>query len=1047
MNESILKALMQLFAIVANVREDRSISQDARIIVESYLKNKLNQDLANEYLEFFNDSVRFYHRKFTKEDVSGRKRSSLNSVKILKICHQINEGLRQREKIIVLLRLIEFVNEDNIVTTKEIEFIHTVSETFNINDEELINIHSFVIDKIHEIKRKDHVLIINNIPDKKDDESNSMGAWFERNRPDSISTYKHIHRKNLNGEITCLFIESVHIFAFRYIGIDDLFLNVHQIIPRSIYILDHGSIIKGPRLQPVYYSDVVTKFLQSQTKEKIVFSAYNIEFRFKNSTNGIKPFSFQEASGQLIGIMGGSGVGKSTLLNVMNGEYPLNQGAIFINGYNLHTDKNKLEGIIGFIPQEELLIEELTVFQNLYFNAKLCFSNFSEKQLKETVLKLLIDLDLHDIRHLKVGNPLKKFISGGQRKRLNIALELLRQPYILFVDEPTSGLSSMDSEMVVLLLKEQTLKGKLVIANIHQPSSDIFKLFDKLLILDKGGYIIYYGNPIDAVVYFKTMSNYVNAAESECFTCGNVNPEQILQIVEEKMVDEFGKLTRNRKVTPEEWYTNYNEHLKPKIEKKTDYPPVESELPRISFRIPNLFQQFNIFFTRDVLSKLTNIQYLIINFLEAPVLAIILAFVTKYISGTPENPSAYIFSENENLLAYIFMSIIVALFLGLTVSAEEIIKDRKIRKRESFLNLSRFSYLNSKIAIMFMLSAIQTFSFVLIGNWMLEIRSMLFPYWLVLFSCSCFSNMVGLNISSGLNSVITIYILIPFILVPQILLGGVLVKFDKLHESISSKVHTPLIGDLMVSRWAFEALTVYQFKHNNYEKHFFDIEQDISKASIVQSNIIPRLKSQVDNCRNYLIENKNRAEIADNLRTIRNEVLILSQNTNLWFNQTDKLTVASFNPKVANQTKAYLNKLKNIYLTKKLEALNRRDEKYYELVKQIGKDGVIKLKQNNHNKQLADWMQNKYELTTLVEENNRLVQIKDPIFKTPQNPYGRAQFYAPVKNLSQHLIPTFWFNIVVIWLFSLVLYFTLLYDVLRHIINYIDKLRIRYDRD
>ena len=125
-------------------------------------------------------------------------------------------------------------------------------------------------------------------------------------------------------------------------------------------------------------------------------------------------------------------------------------------------------------------------------------------------------------------------------------------------------------------------------------------------------------------------------------------------------------------------------------------------------------------------------------------LAFILAYFLKYY----KNGGDYIFRENVNLTAYIFMSVIVALFMGLTVSAEEIIRDRKILKRESFLNLSRSSYLLSKIKVQFLISAIQTLSFVLVGNFIFGIHDMYFDYWLVLFSVSCFSNMVGLNIYS-----------------------------------------------------------------------------------------------------------------------------------------------------------------------------------------------------------------------------------------------------------------------------------------------------------
>jgi ABC-type multidrug transport system ATPase subunit len=140
------------------------------------------------------------------------------------------------------------------------------------------------------------------------------------------------------------------------------------------------------------------------------------------------------------------------------------------------------------------------------------------------------------VKDLRVGSPLDKMISGGQRKRLNIALELIREPGVLFVDEPTSGLSSRDSEIIIDLLKTLALKGKVVFVVIHQPSSDIFKVFDKLLILDKGGYPIYLGNPVDGVSHFKNAVNYLNPNESECILCGNVNPEQIFNIIETRVL-------------------------------------------------------------------------------------------------------------------------------------------------------------------------------------------------------------------------------------------------------------------------------------------------------------------------------------------------------------------------------------------------------------------------------------------------------------------------------------------------------------------------------
>ena len=427
----------------------------------------------------------------------------------------------------------------------------------------------------------------------------------------------------------------------------------------------------------------------------------------------------------------------------------------------------------------------------------------------------------------------------------------------MFVDEPTSGLSSRDSENIMDLLKELALKGKLIFVVIHQPSSDIYKMFDKLMILDVGGYPIYYGNPVEAVSYFKHLVNHVNAEESECIHCGNVNPEQIFNIIESKVLDEYGNLTFNRKVNPSIW----NKHYKELIEKDIHSEKKYTDIPESIFKIPNLFKQFKVFISRDVKSKLTNTQYLLINFLEAPILAFILAYLVRFYNTDVDTGKGYVFGENENIPAYMFMSVVVALFIGLTVSAEEIIRDKKIRKREAFLNLSKGSYLWSKISIMFLLSAFQTLTFVLVGNKILGIEGMYSDYWFVLFSISCFANILGLNISSAFNSAVTIYILIPFLIIPQLLLAGVVVKFDKLNPTISAQGSVPLTGEVMASRWAFEALAVNQFKNNKYQKNFYKFEKTISVAQYRKDYWIPKLESKLNKIDIEIKEGKSLNEI------------------------------------------------------------------------------------------------------------------------------------------------------------------------------------------
>jgi ABC-type multidrug transport system ATPase subunit len=1014
MNESILNALMRMFAIIANA-DATAVSDEARRVVKSYLEVMLNKEHTETYLKLFDEYVTIHHHVKKDDTEKVKKQTSLNSVKVLKICSEINEELHQKEKIVVLIRLLEFINVNEDVTEKEMDFVKTVSDIFNIPNEEFIELNDLNSNIIDKLKQDQNVLIIS-----KDEDENLP--------------YKHIHSE-ISGVISILHIESTNTFLLRYLGSDSYFLNNQNITPRRIYVFENGAVIKGSKIKPVYYSDVAGKYIHSEDQAKVFLKAEEIEFYYKNTGNGIQKFSFEERSGRMLGIMGGSGVGKSTLLNILNGTYPLHGGKITINGYDIHKEKAKLNGIIGFVPQDDLLIEELTVYQNLYYNAKLCFGNFSEQQIKDAVEKVLNDLDLLQTKDLKVGGPTNKYISGGQRKRLNIALELIREPSVLIVDEPTSGLSSMDSDMVMNLLKQQALKGKLVLINIHQPSSDIYKLFDSLLMMDKGGHPVYYGNPVDALIYFKRSANYVNPDESSCPECGNVDTEQPLQILEAKMVDEFGNYTKDRKVSPTEWYFKFKNEVEPAHMKSMTETKIE-RLPQNFFKTPSQFKQFLIFTARNIKSKLTNKQFLLITFLEAPVLAIILGYFSKYISGTDADPNAYVFAENINLAAYLFMAVTVALFFGMTLSAEEIIKDAKILKREKFLNLSKFSYLNSKIIVLFLISAIQTISFILVGNWILEIHAMTLSYWLILFSTAAFANILGLIISSGFDSVVTIYITIPFILVPQLLFSGVIVDFSKLNKNFTSYTVVPVIGDIMTSRWAYEALSVAQFKNNTFEQRYFNVDAEKSRINYILSYLIPELENYANTIEENVNESKNKDQTDRYLVYLKNELDKLNVTSKEQFDTKAWLLTNTFIPGGKALLNEFLQNQKKIYNKLQYKTNLKYDSITNVLIKELGsKEAVVKLKNDNQNKKMEELLKNKTEFDAIKEENNQLVQVIDPIYKLPESHNGRAHFYAPVKNIGSFSIDTLWFNVGFIWFTSIISYLLLIFNVFRRLID------------
>jgi ABC-type multidrug transport system ATPase subunit/uncharacterized tellurite resistance protein B-like protein len=1013
MSERILKALMQLFSIVSDAED---VSSNSREIVESFLNQQLNQQLVDEYLKLYDEFIEAKNRK--SKNGKQKKRTSVNSVKVLLICTQINEELAQKQKIIVLIRLLEFIYADKTPSEQEMEFVTTVSETFNIPKEEFDLCHHFIQNTDEEGFDVNHALIINN---KKEN-------TFKEN--------KHIYSEGIVGSLRIIKIETVNMYFIRYFGNTELYLNGILLNKNRSSILNQGSSIRSSKVQPIYYSDIVSRYFAGDDAEKIVFNVENLTYKFKGGNFGMHPFSFSEESGRMVGIMGASGAGKSTLLNLLNGAYIPTTGQITINGVDIHHNADQIEGVIGYVSQDDLLIEELTVFQNLFYNAKLCFANMSDKEITKRVIDVLNSIGLYEAKDLKVGSPMEKTISGGQRKRLNIALELIREPAVLFVDEPTSGLSSRDSENIMDLLKELALKGKLIFVVIHQPSSDIYKMFDNLLILDTGGYPIYNGNPVDAVVYFKQLVNHVNSNESECLSCGNVNSEQIFDIIEARVVDEYGNATKNRKVDPTEWYGTYNKDV---AQDENDFDKTNEALKIIS-NIPNKWKQFKVFITRDVLSKMTNTQYLLINFLEAPFLAFILAYLMRYYNSDSSNEAGYIFRENENFPAYLFMSVIVALFIGLTVSAEEIFRDQKIRKREKFLNLSKGGYLASKISVMFIISAIQMLCFVIVGNLILDVKGMYFSYWLVLFTTACFANMLGLNISSSFNSAVTIYILIPFLVIPQLLLSGVMVKFDKLNPTITVQENVPIVGEIMTSRWAYEAIAVHQFKNNAFEKEYFKLDQTFKKFEFRKNYWLGKLTAKLSSAQNNFGKEDKKELIEKNLTVLRNEITKeLKRNPNVEFNLVDQLYIDQLNNQVFDETKSYLAQLNEFYLKKYKKAYNEKDDLTAKLNKdKEAKEKYIQMKNDYTNDALSDYVKDKNSINKILELDGQLIQKADPIYMNPSS--FRSHFYAPQKRVFGKYFDTFWVNIMVIWLMCIILGITLYFDILRKGIEGIGKL-------
>jgi len=575
------------------------------------------------------------------------------------------------------------------------------------------------------------------------------------------------------------------------------------------------------------------------------------------------------------------------------------------------------------------------------------------------------------------------------------------------------------------LLRELTIKGKLIFIVIHQPSSEIYKMLDKVVILDEGGKMIYYGNPVEAVIHFKKIDNQVNYDKGECHVCGNINPEQIFNIVEARQVDEFGNYTDRRKISPARWQ-EFFEQSREKVKSLDE----EFKQPPQRLIVPGWLRQSLNYVKRDFKSKINNRQYMLLVMSVSPVLALILSYIVRYIADPTSH--VYIFRENENIPIYIFMAIIVALFLGLIMSAEEIFRDRKILKREQFLHLSRSAYLTAKIGNIFIMSAFQTIIFVLIANTILGVAGMNFYYWLALFSVAACANLIGLIISSAFNSAVTIYILIPLVMIPMMVLSGAMFSFEKLNRSITSVNKVPVIADLMPTKWAYEALMVKQFKDNLFEENFYDIEREISRTNFQSAYLIPALQERLSLVNEEYEEKKKVENTRGALEVLKNELLVQQDTLDRELFEEETFRPENFNETLSSQITKFLSDLNNYYLKQYMLANRVKQNQLNQIMKER-REVYYSMLNKYHNEKVSDHVKKIYEKNKIIESDGRLYQQSNPIFLYPQS--FRAHFYAPVKKAGSKYVDTYWFNIAFIWFLTIVLYLILYFDLLNKTIN------------
>src|SRR2546427_4054476 len=517
----------------------------------------------------------------------------------------------------------------------------------------------------------------------------------------------------------------------------------------------------------------IGQFLRCNFSERIIEEERNIirtlevnevTHRFSNGEIGLEGNSFSVTRGELVCVMGASGSGKSTLLKVLAGQLQPTSGEVILNGQSLYPNLDTLKRYLSYMPQEDAFDEHLTIGENLLFAASIRSPHLSRRDRTRRLDAKLIELGLGERRDAVVGSPDKKLLSGGERKRLNIGLDMIGMSDVYLFDEPTSGLSSKDSEHVMEIIRSMA-HNKIVIVTIHQPSSKIFQMFHKAILLDKGGRLVFFGAPSDMLRYFAEAEHQhqFGAELGACPSCGTTRPEFIFDVLETPLRDlsgdiiyeenSRGQLVASRRYSPDFWRDKYEafrliqdvKQVSLRKEQGAPLPVAPAQKKRVPIRWRDEWTQFRTLLRRSFISKLRNRANLIITIGVAPVLALLIATILRY-----SDSGHYDFASAYHIPTFLFLSLIVAMFLGLTNSADDIIRDRVVLQRERNLNVRLPYYVFSKTLTLGVFALIQCILFVLIGNYVLQIRGM---FWIDL-GIMLMTAMGGVSLSLVISSLV-----------------------------------------------------------------------------------------------------------------------------------------------------------------------------------------------------------------------------------------------------------------------------------------------------
>ena len=544
--------------------------------------------------------------------------------------------------------------------------------------------------------------------------------------------------------------------------------------------------------------------------------------------------SFKALPGDMIALMGPSGAGKTTLLLALNGYLPPSSGLVRINGENLYAIYDNLRGSIGYVPQDDIVHPELTVFEAVRYSARFRLPpDYSDDEIDRLVDETLKQLGLEGVRNLQIGKPEKKILSGGQRKRVNIALELVTDPVILFLDEPTSGLAADDTTALINLLHDLAKStGKTIIMTIHQPAKDEFEKFNLALILGYGGVPMFYGpTSPDAYRFFGSF------LETQGKPNTIDNPRDMFDVLNQREAPIYQQMLAQNPNTSKGAARQYaaklweGEFKASQVYQKMYSPPRavgtgggQSYVPPSA---PKTKGQLRLLLSRYLKIKWRDYSGTAIMFLQAPIIGVLLAVVfggqkdaipywclgalqelSKRAGGFGEGTGDLLSgmqATRDNSGAAFFL-VVAAVWFGTSNAAREIVSERAIYLRERMVNLKLLNYVASKYILLCAFCVVQCTLLLAIVFFSLGFNGGVeaFAWELAnLYMVAFTSIALGLLLSTIVTSSEAAQALTPIALIPQVVLGGLMVPM-----TTNSLLKWPMY--VVPARWGFQGLVAQE---------------------------------------------------------------------------------------------------------------------------------------------------------------------------------------------------------------------------------------------